>query len=63
MKIEKLNLDEFVKASVSEDSQSTLVGGLNIRPYLNGDYDVAVSGNGPYTTYVDGMKESDNDTW
>ncbi len=64
MKIDKLNLDEFVEAVVSEESQSTIIGGyLDIRPYLNGGYAVLVTGSGPYTTYIDGVWADDDDQW
>jgi hypothetical protein len=57
----KLNLEQFVEDSMSTELQSSIEGGkyYNLRDYT----DVSVSGSGPYTTYVDGIKDGDNDTF
>lgn len=62
--MKKMSLEQFVDTVVSKEMHSSIKGGLNIRHYLNNaNYDVEIMGRGPYATYIDGFKESDNDTW
>ena len=57
----KLNLEQFVDDSISTELQSSIEGG---KYYNLNDYtDVRISGSGPYTTYVDGMEDGNNDTF
>lgn len=50
-----MNLKQFVKKAVSKDLQSNVKGGIDIRPYLNDNYEIEIFGHGPYTTYLDGI--------
>ena len=65
-----LSLKDFMKASIKNESKNAVIGGgdlmppFDVRPYIDsGLYHVRIWGSGPYTTYIDGMFESDNDVW